>query len=442
MRRIGAVVVLLFTIFGAAGAETYRFSLEEAIAYGLANSTSIQSKKLAVAAAQVDLAAARAGYYPTVSAGASWTHLFEQPYLPGFGYTSATDPVGASLEVGQSVYTFGKLKKGAKLAEEAVAQDALDLAEENRKTVILIKNAFYGYLLALEVQAINRETLLSKEEALEVARQRYEAGLIADFEVLQAESDLESYKATVISSDNGVAVALLNVRNVLGIEEENFEFELVGELEQIPVQIDREALIQKALSGKYDLQSFRKLMDITEAQNELNRSLRLPTLTAWAQYSVNSGVDAGGDNDYSWDAWDPFDVKGNLTVGLNLSIPISGFFPWSEESAGIKKAQIQAEDQHLQYGALESSVRIAVESSVLKIAEERAKIASGNKSVELAQRLYEAAVEQYESGYISSVELKDAQLGLNGAKLAYAQAIYNYNRNVLDLMDVVGVAEF
>jgi outer membrane protein TolC len=38
------------------------------------------------------------------------------------------------------------------------------------------------------------------------------------------------------------------------------------------------------------------------------------------------------------------------------------------------------------------------------------------------------------------VELKDAQLGLNGARLAYAQAIYNYNRNVLDLMDVVGVA--
>jgi outer membrane protein TolC len=83
-----------------------------------------------------------------------------------------------------------------------------------------------------------------------------------------------------------------------------------------------------------------------------------------------------------------------------------------------------------------------VESSILKIGEEQAKIASGEKSVELAQRLYEAAVEQYESGYISSVELKDAQLGLNGAKLAYAQAIYNYNRNVLDLMDVVGVADF
>ena len=409
-----------------------------------ADSTAIRSKQLAVAAAQADLAAAKAGYYPSVSAGANWTHLFDnaKETFPGSGteaYISGSDPLGLSLDVGQSVYTFGKIRNGVKLAEEAVAQAALDLAEENRKLVVLIKNAFYGYLLALEVQAINRETLESKEEALEVARARYEAGLVADFEVLQAESDLESYRATVISSDNSVEVALLNVRNVLGIEEEDFEFQLVGELVQIPVELDRDVLIQTALAGKYDLQSFRKLRDVTAAQNELNRSLRLPTLAAWANYSLQTRYDpVSGDTEYfNSDYWD-----GSLTMGLNLSIPISGHFPWSEESAGIRKAQIQAEDQRLRYGSIESGIRIAVETSVLKIAEERAKIASGKKSVDLAQRLYEAALVQYEGGYISSVELKDAQLGLNGARLAYAQAIYNYNSNVLDLMDVVGVAEF
>ena len=432
MKRIGAVLILLLMMIGTAGGETYRFTLEEAIAYGLANSTAIKSKQLAVAAAQADLAAAKSGYYPSLSAGASWTY-FSDPF-PGSGNA----PVGFSIDAAQTVYTFGKIKGGVKLAEETVAQAALDLAEENRKTVVLIKNAFYGYLLALEVAAINEETLGGKEEALDVARQRYNAGLVADFEVLQAESDLESFKATVISADNGVRIALLNVKNVLGIEEEDFEFELIGELELIPVEIDREALLQTALTGKYDLQSFRKLMDITEARGALNRSANKPTLAARANYSLQSGFDASsGKNDYSFDAW-----EGGWQAGLNLSVPISGFFPWSEESATIKKTQLQAEDLRIQYGALESSVRIAVESSILKIAEERAKISSGKKSVALAQRLYEAAVDQYESGYISSVELKDAQLGLNAARLAYAQAIYNHNRNILDLMDVVGVASF
>ena len=460
MKRIAAVFALLVMMIGTAGGETYRFTLEEAIAYGLTNSTAIKSKQLAVAAAQADLAAAKSTYYPSLSAGASWTHLFDQsesppqilptgslgggiptfdfPLSPG-GYTAASDPIGVSIEVAQTVYTFGKIKGGVKLAEEALSQAALDLAEENRKTIVLIKNAFYGYLLALEVAAINTDTLAGKEEALDVARQRYNAGLVADFEVLQAESDLESFKATVISTNNGVRIALLNVKNVLGIEEEDFEFELIGELELIPVEVDREALIQKALTGKYDLQSFRKVVDITEAQEALNRSANKPTLFAWANYSLQSGFDpVTGDNKYfNIDDWD-----GNLTMGLNLSVPISGFFPWSEESATIKKSQLQVEDLRIQYGALESSVRIAVESSILKIAEERAKISSGKKSVALAQRLYEAAADQYESGYISSVELKDAQLGLNAARLAYAQAIYNYNRNILDLMDMVGVASF
>lgn len=421
MKRIGAVVALLVMMIGTAGGETYRFTLEEAIAYGLANSTAIRSKQLAVAAAQADLAAAKSAYYPSLSAGATWTY-FSDPF-PGSGNA----PVGFSIDAAQTVYTFGKIKSGVKLVEEAVAQAALDLAEENRKTVVLIKNVFYGYLLALEVAAINTETLAGKEDALDVARQRYNAGLVADFEVLQAESDLESFKATVISTNNGVRIALLNVKNVLGIEEEDFEFELIGELELIPVEIDRDALIQKALTGKYDLQSFRKVVDITEAQGALNRSANKPTLFAWANYSLQS----------SFDAW-----EGGWRAGLNLSVPISGFFPWSEESGTIKKTQLQVEDLRIQYGALESSVRIAVESSILKIAEERAKISSGKKSVALAQRLYEAAVDQYESGYISSVELKDAQLGLNAARLAYTQAIYNYNRNILDLMDVVGVASF
>jgi outer membrane protein TolC len=432
MKQFGAVVALLLMIIGTAGSETYRFTLEEAIAYGLSNSTAIKSKQLAVAAAQADLAAGKSAYYPSLSAGASWTYFSDPFPLTGDA------PVGFSIDAAQTVYAFGKIKGGIKLAEEAVAQAALDMAEENRKTIVLIKNAFYGFLLALEVAAINEETLASKEEAFDVARQRYNAGLVADFEVLQAESDLESFKATVISADNGVRIALLNVKNVLGIEEEDFEFELIGELELIPVEIDREALIQTALRGKYDLQSFRKVVDITAAQEQLNRSLRLPTLAAWANYSVQSGYDnSGGKNDYSLDAW-----EGGWQAGLNLSVPLSGFFPWGEESATIKKTQLQVEDLRIQYGALESSVRIAVESNILKIDEERAKISSGNKSVDLAQRLYDAAVDQYESGYISSVELKDAQLGLNAARLAYAQAIYNYNRNILDLMDVVGVASF
>jgi outer membrane protein len=435
MRALGRGIALLLLLAALpAGAQDYRFSLEEAVAYGVQNSTSIRSKALALEAAKQDLAAAHAGYYPSLSAGLTYTHLNPQPGSPGFYYPD--NPLAFSANLSQSIYTFGKLKGGLKLAEEAAAQASLDLTEETRKTVVLIKRAFFGYLLALEVQGINRDTLDRKQEALEVARLRYNAGQVADYEVLRAESDLESYRATVIASDNAVQIALLGVRAALGIREENFEFQLVGQLEPLAFEPDPQALLARALERKYELASFRKGMDLAAAQAALQRSLALPTLVGFASYSLQSGVDAAsGENQYFGSgAWDD-----SWTAGLSFSVPVSALFPWSGERAAARKAALQLENLRQQYPSLESGVRTAVHSAILRIAEQEAKIASGRKSVALAQRLYESAEVQYRSGYISSTDLKDAQLGLNGAQLALAQAVFGYNQNVLDLMDVVGM---
>ncbi len=419
-----ALLLVLAALAGPAGAQSYRFTLAEAVGYGVQNSSAIRSKILALEAARQDLAAARAGYYPSLSAGLTYTHLAPppSPYLPG-------DPLGLAASLNQSLYTFGKLKGGVRLAEQAVAQAALDLEEETRKTVMLIRRAFAAYLLALEVQGINRETLARKQEALEVARLRYNAGQVADYEVLRAESDLENYRATVIASENAVLIALLNVRNALGIREESFEFELVGELEPLAFAQDREALLTRALQGKYELASFRGSLEVLKAQAALNRSLALPTLVGFVGYSLDSGS--------QW--FDAAAWSGSWNAGLSFSVPVSALFPWSKESASLRKTALQLENLNVQYASLESGVRIAVESGLLKIAEQEAKIASGRKGLALAQRLYESAEEQYRGGYISSADLKDAQLGLNGAQLALAQAVFGYNQNVLELMDVVGM---
>lgn len=440
MKGALAAGVALLTLLSVlpVGAESYRFTLPEAIAYGVQNSSSIRSKALALEAARQDLASARAAYYPALSASLTYTHLYPQSTItmgPVTTYLSPTDPLKLSANLSQTIYTFGKLKGGVRLAEQAVAQASFDLKEETRRTVVLVKRAFYGYLLALEVRGINRDTLERKQEALEVAGLRYKAGLVPDYEVLKAESDLESYRATVIASENAVQVALLNVRSVLGIQEQDFEFELVGELSPLAVRLDSPALIRRALERKHDLASFRRSMEALAVQQKLNRSLALPTLAGFVGYSLDSGFDsATGEN--SWfdaEAWD-----GTLTAGLSFSVPVSALLPWSRESAAVRKSALQLENLKLQYSSLEGGVRIAVESAILKIAEQEAKIASGRKSVSLAQRLYESAEAQYRGGYISSTDLKDAQLGLNGAQLALAQAVHGYNQNVLDLLDAVG----
>jgi outer membrane protein len=433
MKKIIPAILLVACLGGALAAETMELTLQQAVELGLANSTGIRIKMLALASARADLGAARSAYTPAVSASIGYAHLDEPSMFSG------QDPAGLDLDVMQSVATFGKTAAGIRLAEAGLAQAELDLAEEQRSLTVLIENAFYSYLLALEVDAINRETLANKEDALEVARQRYAAGLISDFEVLTSESDLESFKSTVISSANGIEVALLNVRNMLNIPADaELDIVLIGELAPLAVKLDKSELIERALKNRYDVRSFRTLLRLAEVQEDLSRSLRRPVLGAFFNYSLDSGVDlATGESLYGAGDW-----QKSWSAGLSLSVPVSGWFPWSRESLEVKSAELGLERQRLDYSALESGLRIAVETLLLKIAEEEAKIASGAKSVELAERLYNSATQQYEAGLISSIDLKDAQLGLNGARLAYTRAVYGYNMNILDLKNTVGVTDF
>jgi len=440
--KLLAGILLLMLIAGVVSGETLSLTLDQAIELGLENSLAVRSKNNALQSAQAALAGTKASIYPSLSASAGWMHLFEQPESPAIpplipaAPAAPQDPVSVSIDVGQTIYTFGKVSNGLKLAEEAVSSAALDLEEERRATAVQIKSAFYGYLLAREVRLINQETLESKREAFEVAQERYSAGVISDFEVLNTESDLESFKSTVISADNGVRMALLGVKNVLGVDND-IELELIGELQPIEIRIDREAMIALALSRKYDLRSLQKGIEIMEVQRELDLSLRRPTIAGWFNYTLSSGMDAEGKNDYfTWDSWNH-----DWTAGVSMDIPISGYFPWSRETADLKRAGIDLEGMRIAFKSAANGIRLAVESSILKIAEEQAKIDSGGKSVDLAEKLYNSAVDQYDSGYISSMDLKDTQLALNGARLAYTQAIYSYNINVLELMNAVGVSK-
>jgi len=440
MKTPAFLMILFLAATPLLKAESLKLTLEQAVALGLKNSTAIQSKVLGMGAAEADLAAAKSAYYPNVTAGATWTHMFEE-IEPVFGsYLAGSDPLSLSLSLNQTIYSAGQIKNSVYLAEEALKISREKLEEEKRNLIILIERAFYGYILALKAVEINKETQQNKIEALEVTRKKYEAGIASDFEVLQAEADVESFRPTVIAAKNQVRFALLSVKNLLGLEgEEELDIELIGSLEPEPLTLDKESLLALALSNKFDLKSLKSAVTLAEIQAEMAKNANKPAIAAFLSYSAQSGVDsATGDNRY-WgeDSWD-----GTLTGGLSVQLPVSAWFPWSGESAERLKSGINVEDLKLNHSSLESAVRLNIENSLLKIEEEKQKIASGEKSVDLAHRLYDSAVEQYARGLISSLELKDAQLGSNSAQLGYLQMIFNYKMAFIDLKEAVGVSRF
>ena len=446
---VPAIAVLLTMSVQRGGAETMRLTLEEAIGLGLKNSTSLKAKAVAVYSGQAGVQSAKASYYPSVSTTLSYSHLFEQPKSPetSYGpitipasYLAASDPLSLSIDVQQSVFTWGKINNAVKLAEESVELSQLDLDEEKRKLIIEIKKAFYGYILAKELIAVQEETLTHKEEALDVTRKRFNAGLSPEYEVLSAESDVENFKPMVISANNQLKFALLAVMDLLGIEGDGeFDIELIGSLDPEYYELKKEELMREAMSNKYEIRQFQQNIALQRTQHEITKAANKPMVGAFANYTLTSGFDTStGENRY-WgeDSWD-----GTLTVGISVTMPLSALFPWSKETADIKKGELDLESLNLQMSAVKSGIRLNIENILLRINEEWAKLGSGKKGIELAQKLHDSSLERYKRGLISSMELKDAQIGLNSAKLGYLQAVYNHKVALFDLMNAVGVYDF
>jgi len=343
--------------------------------------------------------------------------------------------------VSQAIYTFGMRKNGVLISEENVKLAELDFEEEKRKLIIAVGRAFYGYILSKEVLAVQEETLSYKEEALDVARKRFEAGLSPDFEVLSSESDLENFKPGVISARNRVEFTLLAVMDLLGFDGDTSEFdvELTGALEPVYYSFEKDKIIKQAIGAKYEVSQYKSNIRMMGLQNEITKSLNKPSIAGFANYTLMSGFDEKTGDPKYWgeDSWD-----GVLSIGVSVQMPVSALFPWSKENADVKKGDLDLEQLEMGLGSLENGVRLNIKNILLRLEEERSKIASGGKAVELAQRLYTSSKERYANGMISSMEFKDSQITLNNAQLGYLTSIYNYKIALFDLMDAVGVDHF
>ena len=456
MYRHGKALLLFFTaalLFSAAqrpSAETLQLNLSEAIALGLSNSTVIQSKRIAVGSSRAGVKSAKSGYYPGFSANVNWTHFFNQSQSPTVSFVIgedtlvapgafvfAQDPVTVMFDVTQPIYTFGRIKHGVQLAAEGLNLAKMDLSEEERSLVVQIKRAFYSYLLAEDFVSVQKETLTQREDTLWVARERFEAGLVPDFEVLSAESDVENFKPEVISALNQMELTLLAVMDLLNItDREGYEIDLVGEIEPVYFQFERQKLVDEALNNNYDLMQYRSSINFAQYQESLKKDEKKPFIGSFANYKVNSTFNTStGANDYT--NWDDI-----LSVGVNVSVPLSALIPYSREYAEQNKASLDLAELKTNLSSIESSIKIGIDGILLKIKEEEAKIKSSEKAVELASRLYDSAIERFANGLITRIELKETEIRLNSARVGYLNSVYSYMNALFDLMDVVGMYEF
>lgn len=294
------------------------------------------------------------------------------------------------------------------------AADA-DLASEESweraAALALVGEVATGYLQLLELdeeRATAQQTLTSRQETLDLARQRFDRGLISELDVRQFEAQVAV-----------PAVRLAQVEQARALQEHALDV-LLGEG---PAAIPRGTSLARAaravtVPDSVPLALIERRPDVSAAERQYAAAAarvgvavaaRLPALSI----SGSWGAQAGRPSDLT-------DSNGRVyQIMAAISIPIStgGRLTGEQRAAAARADQAQAAYQQTVLTALQEAgdALVGVRAAHDQLAAQQTQAAALRSALDLATARYERGVSNY-------LEVLDAQRSLFAAELAESQA--------------------
>ncbi len=307
---------------------------------------------------------------------------------------------------------------------------SLETALQSRQNLVnQVKSAFYALLLANDSKQVIQESYDMAKLTYDTYSKQFSLGAASEYDVLRTSVAMKNIEPELMQADVAIRQARLQLLILMGLAGD-FQFEVTDRLSNYEKSMYEETLnINPDYSNNADL----KIMEIdrlTLKQTvDLHKLAFVPTLALTANYNWTS---MSNGNPFRNFRWNPYS-----NLGVALSIPI---FQGGQRVNRLKQAKIQLAELELQRENLERSVAMQVELALDNVQVNVKQIASCSESVAQATRAYDIMVKSFDIGAASYLNLRDSELGLTRARLAYYQAIFNYliARSELDLL--LGVA--
>ncbi len=395
--------------------------LKRLVEIALANNRDLRVAVLQIEQARAQLQLRRADLLPTVNLGANATR---QPSTTREGEISSLYSVGLGITA-YELDLFGRVRQ---LSESAAAQ--LLGTEEARKTVQLslvagVANAYLSLLADDELLRVTREALTTREESLRLTRLKFENGASSEIDFRQAESLLESARATLAQltrqrmQDENALVLLLgqplpaDLPAGLGVTDQR----MVADL---PAGVPSEVLVRRPDVRAAEQQLIAAHADIGAARAAFFPRITL-TASAGTASSELSGLFKGGSL-----AW---------TFAPQLLLPI---FDAGRNQANLEFATAGRDIALARY---EKSLQTAFREVSDALAG-RATL-SDQLRAQLAQAQAEAvrtrlAQLRYDNGVASYLDVLDAQRSLFAAQQSVVQVQALQAQSLVNLYKVLG----
>ena len=395
-------------------------NLQQCIEIALKIHPSINAATSNVRITDSKIGQARAGYYPQLTLQSGYQRI-------GPPSTSIINPdpynqYSNTLSLSQTIFDFGKTYNQVEIQSLGKESSQADLQDASGQVILGVKQAYYGYLQAKKSQGVAIETVNQFQQHYEIAKVFFETGKTSKIDVTSAEVNLSNAKINLLKAENARRIARITLTNAMGIMNAP-EYEIKDDLDYLPYEVSMDEALQNAYKNRPDLLSTLKKKEGLEKTIYLSKKGYLPVLAGSAAYGY-TGNEFIVDKDKSW------------SVGVTLTFPL---FTGLSTKYQIDEAKANLDVLRANEDSLMQKVYLQVESAYLSLKEAAERISAGKIIVKQAEETVELAKGRYAAGVGSSIEITDAMITLNNAKMTYITAIADYSVAQANLEKAMGV---
>ena len=402
-----------------------RLDLPNALRFALENNFTIRQARERIRQAEGGLTTARAGYLPHAGVTAAYTDVADSIRTNGVSQNWY-----ATASVQQTVYSGGAVQGNVRASSAIRSASEWQLQATINQVLAGVRTGYYNVLRVRETIKVREEALNLLEEELKNARNRFEAGAGAQFDVLRAEVALANGRPPLITARNDLRIAIEELRQLLG-----FSNRQGGNLDKIPdflgtLTVSAETFtLEPALAAgranRPELRALAQSVDAAAAGVKVARSGYLPTVGASAGWEVVRNPYRPHLSDTS-DGW---------TLGLQSSWAI-----WDgRATAGkVRTARAQAEQAGLSLQEQELSVDVEVRRAFATCQEAGELVAVSAKVVEQAKEALRLSRARLDVGAATQLDVLQAQVALTDAGNNQVQALFTSNVAVAQLRAAMG----
>jgi len=298
------------------------------------------------------------------------------------------------------------------------------------QTIATVKTQFYQVIVNRELIVVQEDSVNLLESQLKDQQNRFEAGTVPRFNVLQAQVQLYNQIPQLIAARNAYRISVLQLAKTLGLDfkpspEVTAPLRVRGDLDYIPRKIDLASAIEEGKRNRPFLKQQRA--------NVLNQIEQVHV--AIGNWLPNVNTTGGGE----WISSEFNSSFGDVKKGW-LTTVTGSWDIWDSGSAWgkIKQQRALLSEQEILYDDDVRQVELEVQQAASNLKQSQETIIATEKNLETAAEALRLAKARLDAGAGTQLDVLNAQVQQTTAQSTYLQALFSYNSNLAEFDRVTG----